>query len=188
MYFLIAGTTLFFIAHLYSSFRTRIPGRDIRERLGYAKFAGLYSLISGIGFALMIWGYGLARPSEIVFTPPEWGRHMAMALMLPAFILLVSCYGPRGYLKQALKHPMLYSVILWSAAHLAANGEMNSVILFGSFLVYAIIDRLAVIGRQTSIKRATIFGDIHAIAIGTLLYWLMIKYLHPMLIGVPITG
>lgn len=188
MYFLIAGVVLFFSTHLYSSFRSRVPGQDIRVRLGSAKFMGLYSLVSGAGFALMIWGYGLARPSELMFSPPEWGRHVTLALMLPAFILLVAAYGPRGYLKQILKHPMLYAVILWAAAHLVANGEFNSAVLFGSFLAYALLNRITVSNRERPVKRVTIFGDIHAILVGALLYWLMIKYLHPMLIGVPVVG
>lgn len=186
MYFLIIGVVLFFSAHLYSSFRNRVSGHDMRVKLGDARFMGLYSLVSGVGFVLIVWGYGLARPSSMVFVSPDWGRHVTMAFMLPAFILLVAAYGPRGYLKQSLQHPMLYGVMFWAVGHLVANGELNSAILFGSFLIYTLINRIAVSKREPSVKRATIFGDIHAILVGALLYWLMIKYLHPMLIGVPV--
>ena len=186
MYFLIIGTALFFTVHLYSSFSSRILGRDIRERFGMAKFMGLYSLFAGLGFVLIIWGYGLARPSPQIYTPPTWGVHVAMALMLPAFILLMAAYGPRGHIKQLTRHPFLYSVILWSGSHLAVNGELNSLILFGSFLAYAVIDRFAVMNRAEDAKRTHIFGDVYAVVIGTLLYWLMTQYLHPMMIGVPI--
>ncbi|PHR54363.1 MAG: NnrU family protein [Robiginitomaculum sp.] len=186
MYFLVIGALVFFAAHLYSTFRTRVPAYDIRKKLGYMKFMGIYSLVSGIGFGLMVWGYGLARPSKLIYTPPEWGAHIALALMLPAFILLVAAYGPRGYMKQSLQHPMLYAVILWAGAHMVANGELNSVILFGSFLAFSIINRLAIAKREQNVKRATIFGDIHAILVGALIYWLMLTYLHPILIGVPI--
>ena len=187
MYVLIAGAALFFLTHLYSSFRTRMPGRDIRVRIGYAKFMGLYSLVTGLGFVLMLWGYGLARPSPIVFNPPEWGRHATLALMLPALILLMAAYGPRGYIKQAVKHPMLLAVILWSGGHLLANGELNSLILFGGFLAYALIDMLAVMSRTIPIKKASISGDLYAVIIGTVLYFLLVKYLHEMMFGMPIT-
>ena len=187
MYFLIAGAAIFFAAHLYSSFRTREPRQDIRERWGAAKYMGLYSLLSGLGFVLMIWGYGLARPSPEVFNPPDWGRHVTMALMLPAMILLMASYGPRGYIKQAVGHPMLISVILWSAGHLLANGEMNSLILFGGFLAYALIDRIAVMSREEAVKRVNVAGDLFAIIIGTVLYFLLVKYLHEMMFGAAIT-
>ena len=188
MYFLIAGTVLFFATHLYSSFRTRMPGRDIRVRMGTMKYMGLYSIFSGLGFALMLWGYGLARPSALVYTPPEWGVHVAMALMLPALILLMAAYVPHSYIKQAVKHPMLLAIMLWSVGHLLANGEMNSLILFGSFLAYAIIDRIAVSGRNLPVKKAGIAGDIYAVVIGTAIYFLFVKYLHELMMGVPVMG
>ena len=162
LYFLIAGCVLFFAAHLYSSFRTRMPSRDVRVSMGEMKFMALYSLVSGLGFVLMIWGYGLARPSPQIFTPPTWGAHVTMAVMLPALVLFF-CNGPHGHIKQAVKHPMLLGVILWAAGHLLANGELNSLILFGSFLAYSLIDRVAVMGRETPIKKPKISGDIFAL-------------------------
>ncbi len=188
MYFLIAGTILFFAAHFYSSFRTRVPGRDIRARMGTMKYMGLYSLVSGLGFALMLWGYGLARPSPQIFTPPDWGVHVTMALMLPALILLMAAYVPRGYIKHTIKHPMLLAVMLWSFGHLLANGELNSLILFGSFLAYVIIDRIAVSSRNLPVKKASIAGDLYAVIIGTAIYVLFVKHLHELTIGVPIMG
>ncbi len=183
MYFLIIGVIIFFATHLYSSFRNRERGRDIREKMGYGKYMGLYSLVTLIGLIFMVWGYGLARPSPLLFSPPTWGRLTNFAFMLPAFILLAASSSPYGYLKQILKHPMLYGILLWSAGHLLANGETNSAILFGSFFIYAVINRFAVMNRPTPVKSASIWGDIIAIVIGVVLYWLMIKYLHPMLIG-----
>lgn len=186
MYYLIFGLILFFATHLYSTFRSREKGHDIKVKMGAGKYMGLYSIISIIGFALIIWGYGLSRPSPTVFNPPDWGRHINLALMLPSFILLISSNAPLGYLKQMLKHPMLYGVILWSVGHLLATGEMNSLILFGSFLAYALVDRMAVSSRPLPVKTASILGDIISIVAGTVLYWVMIKYLHPMWIGVPV--
>jgi len=188
MYFLIVGVVVFFAAHLYSSFRSRISGRDIKVRMGDVKYMGLYSLISGAGFVLMLWGYGLARPSREIYTPPNWGVHVNMGLMLPALILLMAAYGPRGHIKQFVKHPMLLSIMLWSVGHLLANGELNSVIVFGSFLAYAIIDRFAASARDIPVKKVTISGDLFAIIIGVALYFLFTKYLHDMIIGVPVMG
>lgn len=187
MYFLIAGAVLFFAVHLYSAFRTRIPSMDARERVGHARFMGIYSIISLIGFALMIWGYDLARPSPTLFMPPVWGFFVPWVLMLPAFILLMSAYGPRGYIRKFAKHPMLWATILWSLGHLFANAEINSLILFGGFLAFAVIDRFCVSGRPEPVKKTSISGDIFALVTGGALYWATIVYLHPSLIGVSIT-
>jgi len=139
MYFLVAGSLIFFGVHFYSAFRTRVPGKDIRERLGSGRYMAAYGALSLIGFVLMVWGYGLAKPSPELFSPPNWGRLAPYILMLPAFILLVSAYVPRGYIKQYSKHPMLMATILWSFGHFLANGELNSAILFGGFLAFSIV-------------------------------------------------
>jgi len=188
LYFLIAGTLLFFGAHLYSAFRNRMPAHDIRRRLGSAAFMGAYSLIAGAGLVLMVWGYSLADPTTSVYVPPPWGRHVTLAIMLPAFILLIASYGPRGYIKNTVKHPMLLAVILWSGSHLAANGELRSAILFGGFFVYGIIDRLAVMNRPTQVKRVSVVGDLIALVVGAALYYIFLKYLHASWIGTEIMG
>jgi uncharacterized membrane protein len=186
MYFLITGSLIFFAVHFYSAFRTRIPGRDARERLGYARFMGTYSVLSIIGFALMIWGYDLARPSALLFTPPSWASIIPFILMLPAFILLVAAYVPRGYIKHYSKHPMLLATILWSFGHLLANGEVNSVILFGGFLVFSLVDRVSVMNRPDPIKKISSVGDVVAVVLGIVAYGITLKFLHPALIGVAI--
>jgi len=187
MYFLLAGTALFFITHLYSSLRSRETGRDIRVRMGYMSYMGLYSLFAGLGFVLMIWGYGLARPSAIIYTPPGWGMHVTMALMLPALIFLFAAYGPYGYIKQKLKHPMLWGIVLWSFGHLLANGELNSLILFGSFLAYGVIVLIITNSREIAVKKPRIFGDIYAVVVGGLIYFVFVKHLHKLMIGLPVT-
>lgn len=186
MYFLVAGSLLFFAVHFYSAFRSRVPGTDIREKMGSARFMATYSLISLIGFVLMVWGYGLARPSEILFNPPSWGAMITMVLMLPAFILLVASYAPRGYIKQYVKHPMLLATILWSFGHLLSNGEVNSAILFGGFLAFSLIDRLSVMNRMQPIKKVSYIGDVVSIAFGVVLYAVTLVFLHSRFIGVPI--
>ena len=186
MYFLIFGCIIFFATHLYSSFRSRQPNQDIRARLGYVKFMALYGLLSMLGFILIVWGFGLARPSPKLYTPPAWGQHVNMALMLPALILILAAYAPRGIIKTNTKHPMVLGIILWSLGHLLANGETNSVILFGSFFVYGLIDWFASIGRPQPIQKPNLFGDIYAVVIGCVVYYLFVKYLHVMMIGVPV--
>ena len=181
------GLALFFGAHLFSVIRPR-GERDIALRIGRGPFMGLYSLVSVAGFVAMIWGYAHIKPGWIQLgVPPEWGRHIAMALMLPAMILIVAAYmRPVGFIKKAVKHPMLTAVKLWGLAHLLVNWDLSSVILFGSFLAYGVIDRIALKRRGdmgAAAANANVLGDLLSLAVGFALYLLLVYQLHGDLFG-----
>ena len=190
MLYLILGLVIFFGAHLYSTFRTRAPGKDIKQTLGYGPYMGLYSLVSIVGFVLICWGFGATRDAGSLYMAPSWGRHVNLALMLPSLILLVASQLPTGAIKKAVKHPMLVAVKLWAFGHLLANGELNSVILFGSFLAYAVIDRIAVKKRGDNgparDAAVSVMSDVGAVVIGGGLYVAILMWLHPILFGVAI--
>lgn len=192
MIYLILGLVIFFGAHLFTTFRSREAGRDIKVKLGYGPYMGLYSLVSIIGFVLICYGYGAARGAGVLYTAPSWGRHVNMLLMLPALILLVASQLPTGAIKKATKHPMLVAVKLWAFGHLLANGELNSVILFTVFLAYAVIDRIAVKKRgdlgPAKAAPSSLLADVGSVLIGTGLYVAFVLWLHQVLIGVPIIG
>lgn len=189
MTYLILGLIVFFGTHLFSAFRSREPGKDLKARLGYGPYMGIYSLVSIAGFVLIIWGFGAARPSPILYTPPVWLAHINLVLMLAAMILLAAAYLPTGRIKKAVKHPMLAAVKIWAFGHLLANGELNSVLLFGSFLAYGVIDRIAVkkrgdIGPGPDAP-VSAMGDVGAIVIGAAAYAAILYWLHPILFGMP---
>jgi uncharacterized membrane protein len=190
MIFLILGLVIFFGAHLFTTFRPRGPGKDIKVKLGYGPYMGLYSLVSLAGFVLICWGFGATRDAGILYVAPSWGRHVNMALMLPALILLVASQLPTGAIKKAVKHPMLIAVKLWAVGHLLSNGEINSVILFGAFLAYAVIDRIAVKKRGDTgpgpSAKTSMASDIGAVLVGLGLYVAILIWLHPILFGVAI--
>jgi len=158
------------------------------DKTGEWTWKGRYSLVSIFGFLLIIWGYGVVRyDSVVLYTPPLWLQHFSLLLLLPAFILLVAAYFP-GRIKAATKHPMLISVKLWAVAHLLSNGALVDVILFGSFLIWAIWDRISVQHRQPRpIPGApySSFNDIIACVVGLCLYLTFVFWLHELLIGVP---
>jgi uncharacterized membrane protein len=188
MTYLILGLVIFFAGHLFSAFRSREPGKDIKTKLGAGPYMGLYSLVSIAGFALIVWGYGAARPAPILYTPPAFLAHINLLLMVFAMILLAAAYLPTGHIKKAVKHPMLAAVKLWAFGHLLANGELNSVLLFGSFLAYGVIDRIAVKKRGDNGPgpdvAANIMGDVGAVVVGLIAYGAIAFYLHPILFGV----
>jgi uncharacterized membrane protein len=166
--------------------------RDAQAARNQRAWKGLYAVISIAGFALLIYGYGLARQSPVVlWTPPTGMRHLALLLMLPAFPLLLAAYLP-GRIQRATQHPMLLAVTFWAAAHLLANGTLVDVILFGAFLVWAVLDRIAVQRRALprTIPGAPPSGLNDAIALvgGLVIYGVFLAWGHRWLIGVSPLG
>lgn len=166
------------------------------DKLGEKKFKGLVSIASLVGFVLIIHGYGLARLNpQVLWIPPVATRHIAVLLMLFAMIFLVATYIPGNHVKQRLHHPMVVSVKVWSVAHLIANGMAADVLLFGSFLVWAVLDFRAARQRDRAAtpplveaKRPTLSATIMTIMIGAGLWFGFVAYLHLKLFGVSPLG
>jgi len=182
------GLAIFFGAHFYSALRSRAPEKDIKTRLGYGPYMGLYSLVSLVGLVLIIYGYGASRGAGLLYTPPTWMAHLNLVLMIPAMILLIASQIPTGRLKKMSKHPMLLAVKIWAVGHLLANGELNSVILFGSFLAFAVFDRIMVKKRgdigpgPDAVTNSNM--DVIAVIGGIAVWAVLLFWLHPILFGV----
>jgi uncharacterized membrane protein len=186
---LLLGLILFFAAHGLLTLRTA-RAKLIRHVGGEGPWKLLFSAVSAVGLALIVWGYSVA-PTVNVWFPPVWTRHLALLLMLPAAILIVAAYAPTGRIKATVKHPMLTSVKLWALAHLLANGDLASIILFGSFLAFGAYDRISVARRERAGEiLAPAVGparnDAVAVAVGLVLYLAIILWLHRLVIGVPV--
>jgi uncharacterized membrane protein len=111
------------------------------QSMGEAAYKGIYSLASAAALGLVVWGFGVARESPVMLWLPPFGmRHAASLLMVAAFILIVAAYVPGNSIKSWVHHPMVLAVKVWAIAHLLANGSVAHVTLFGSFLVWAVID------------------------------------------------
>ncbi|MEO6293932.1 MAG: NnrU family protein, partial [Burkholderiaceae bacterium] len=140
MNLLVAGLIVFLGLH---SVRIAADGWRSRKlaQWGEGAWKGVYSVASLAGFALIVWGYGQARQQPVVlWVPPVATRHIAATLMLLAMILLVAAYVPGNAIKAKLHHPMILGVKTWALAHLLANGNLADVLLFGSFLLWAVAD------------------------------------------------
>lgn len=187
MALLVIGLILFFGAHCVSIV-TR-PWRDrMAARIGHGPWRGLYSLIALAGLLLIIYGYGAARGRPtILYVPPFWLHYVTIALMLPVFPLLFAAYLP-GRIQRSARHPMLLAVKLWAAAHLLANGALADVLLFGSFLVWAGVDRISVQRRsQRPAAEAPPrkVNDRIALVAGLAVYAVLLLGGHAWLFGVP---
>ena len=140
MIFLVIGLLLFLGLHSLRIVAGDWRGQTI-ARIGAGPWKGIYSILSIVGFVLLVWGYSLAQPqSLLLWIPPVGLRHFASLLTLPAFVLLVAAYVPHNGIKAKVHHPMVLAVKVWALAHLLANGSVADVVLFGSFLVWAIFD------------------------------------------------
>ena len=184
MTLLIISIAVFLGIHLLPTvggWREKLVGR-----LGLNGYKVLFSLLSIASFALLVYGFARA-PLIQVWSPPSWTRWVAIVLMLPAFIFLVAAYVP-GQIKAKLKHPFLVAIKTWALAHLIANGDLASIILFASFLAYAVYDRITLKRRQeTGLITVPATGparnDVIGAVLGVVLYLVFLVWLHPLLIG-----
>jgi len=185
---LLLGLVIFFGGHSVSIVNDPWRGRMV-AKMGEWPWKGLYALVSLIGFMLIVWGYGLARHDPVVvYTPPGWLRPVAMVLLVPVFPLLLATYLP-GRIQAAAQHPMLVATKLWAVAHLLANGMLADVLLFGAFLLWAVLDRISMKHRTQrpvpSVPPSRV-NDLIAVAGGLALYAAFVLWLHGWLIGIPL--
>lgn len=179
------GLALFIGAHLSMGvFRGARQG--FISAIGEGPYKGLYSLVSVIGLVLIYQGWSGADRT-VLYTTPYFLRHLVNLFMLIAFILLAAAYLPAGRIAAGAKHPMLAGVKIWAFSHLLVNGEVRSVILFGAFLAFAVIDRIAVKRRGEPTRPAgPIRNDLIAVAVGGAAFFAVYFYLHRYIAGIPL--
>tara|TARA_B100001105_G_C22386358_1_gene442107 strand:- start:663 stop:1295 length:633 start_codon:yes stop_codon:yes gene_type:complete len=189
---LIAGLLLFLGLHSTRIFAEGFRQRQV-ARMGLNGWKAVYSIVSLVGFVLIVWGYGQARLNPVlIWEPPRGLRHVSVLFTLAAFVLLVAAYVPRNQIKARLHHPMVLAVKVWAFAHLLANGMLADVLLFGSFLVWSIV--LFAVSRRrdrregTVYPRGTLAGTAITVGVGTAVWLLFLFKLHVWLIGVSPLG
>jgi len=202
MAWLILGLVLFLGAH-----STRIFAENWRqailERLGEKAYKGLYTLVSLVGFGLMVFGFDQVRwDSPLLWAPPVWVKHAAALLMLLSLVLLASAYTPRNAIKVKLHHPMVLSVKVWALAHLLANPRLADVVLFGAFLLWSVLnfraarqrDRLVAAATETGAETSVPAPEVsaaatwRAIGIGLVVWAFLLSRGHTWLFGVSPLG
>ena len=188
MLLLALGLLIFIAVH-----SIRLVADDWRTRqiarLGLLRWKALYSIVSLLGFVLIVWGFGAARTApRVLWQAPLFTRHLALLLTLVAFILLTAAYVPGTRIKAKLGHPMLLAVKIWALAHLLANGKAADLLLFGVFLLWSIADYA--VSRRRDRLQGTIYPakgfsrDLLALVVGGGA-WLWFAYFgHAWLIGV----
>ena len=202
MALLLLGLVLFLGAH-----STRVFAENWRqatlERLGEKAYKGVYTLVSLVGFGLMMFGFDQVRwDSPVLWSPPVWAKHGAAVLMLVSLVLLACAYAPRNAIKVKLHHPMVLSVKVWALAHLLANPRLADVVLFGAFLLWSVLnfraarqrDRLAAAAIETGAEAAVPGPEVsaaatwRAIGIGVVVWAFLLSRGHTWLFGVSPLG
>ena len=184
------GLAVFLATHVFVSFRD--ARADVIARVGLPAYRALFALVSLAGLALIVWGYSQYHAHDLiqVWSPPAFIRHITVGLMLFATIFFVAAFIP-SHIKNRLKHPMLASVKTWSLAHLLSNGDLGSILLFGSFLAWGVYARIAAKRRGDLGATAAPSGwtnDIIVLLLGVVIYLALGYAFHPIVIGVPVFG
>jgi uncharacterized membrane protein len=188
---LILGLVIFVAAHVFVT--RRAARAALIARIGFVPYRGLFSLVAIVALVLIVWGFGHYLHNEFrpVWTPPTWMRHVTVALVWPAIILMTAAYI-RGDIYRKLKHPFLAGVKLWAVAHLLSNGDLGGIILFGSILAWAVYDRISLKHRTDAGAPVIPVGgrrnDVIAVVVGTLIYLALGFFFHPWFIGIPVFG
>jgi len=163
------------------------------ERFGEKEYKLLYSVLSIAGFVLLVWGYGLARQNPVVLwnQPPVWTRHLASLLTLVAFVLVAAAYVPGNHLKAKLRHPMILGVKVWALAHLIANNTLADLLLFGGFLLWAVLDYRSSRRRDrtlATVLEANVARTIITVVVGMVAWAVFAMWAHRLLVGVSPLG
>ena len=196
---LILGLILFLGAHSVRIWADGWRDQTI-EAYGEKAFKGVYALVSILGFYLLVVGYSEARLQTVaLWNPPIFTKHISMLLMLLSSILLVATYIPRNHFKMRLGHPMVLSVKVWALSHLLANGNLADLLLFGSFLIWAVLNfRSARARDRAQVQhpdamedvplKPNLFATLIALFGGMALWALITFVLHVKLVGVAPMG
>ena len=189
---LILGLAVFLATHVFVSFRE--ARASVIERVGLPRYRGLFAIVSLVGLALIIWGYAQYRAHDLIqlWSPPAFMRHITIGLVFFAAIFIVAAFFP-SHIKTRLKHPMLAGVKAWALAHLLSNGDLGSVLLFGTFLAWGVYARIAAkrrgdIGAAATPAPDGWTSDVIVVALGTAIFLALGFWFHPYVIGVPVFG
>jgi uncharacterized membrane protein len=188
---LLLGLALFIGTHVFVTLRGARAA--VVDTIGERPYKALVAVLSVVGILLIGFGFGKYRASGWidVWYPPHWTYYVTELLMWPASIFVVAAYI-RGNIWRQLKHPMLVGIKTWAVAHLISNGDLGSIILFGSFLLWAGYDRASLKYRTDPGSPALPVNgrrnDVIAIVVGTVLYVLLGLFFHPLVVGHAVFG
>ena len=187
MIWLWLGVIVWSVVHAMPSMAPGLKA-SLVERLGDGPFKGAFALVIVASIVLMVIGWQSVG-ADVVYEPPVWGRHLAMLLMLVAFLLFAFSHG-KSNMKRYIRHPQLTAVIVWAIGHLVANGDSRSLVLFGVLGLWALVEMVLLNrrdGAPTLPEPRSWSAEFKPVVIGVVLYVVFV-FAHPYLFGVSPIG
>lgn len=180
---LIAGLLLWSVAHL---FKAATPGlrNQVEQKLGKDPYRGLFSLVIVGALVLIVFGWKTAIPQPVYMPPLASGAIISLLVLLGLVLFFASQVA--GNIKRFIRHPQMTGTLLWSAAHLLANGDSRSLTLFGGFAIWALLEIVLINrrdGRRQDPGPAAIKYDVIPVVIGAVVF-AAVLYFHQTLFGV----
>jgi uncharacterized membrane protein len=191
MIWIYAGIVLFAGPHLFSILLPAARGQ-LKQGFGEGTYKGVYSLASLAGLVCLAVGYLQTRsgpPSfSVLYEPFASARHLTMTLVWLGLVLIGASHG-KGYLKAWVKNPMSLGIALWSTGHLLMNGRTALVLIFGMFLIVALLDIiLSTVRGKAPSHQPVIRSDVIAVVAGTVLWLLLALVFHPYALNIAVIG
>jgi uncharacterized membrane protein len=185
MIMLTAGVLLWIAVHLFPA-AAPAARHSLADKMGANPYRGVFTLLILASLLLIVFGWRSTIP-ETVYLPPEWGRHLAMLLVLIGFILFSASHG-RNNIQRVIRHPQLSGVFVWGIAHLLANGESRSIVLFGGFTLWALVS-IVLINRRDGARdkqpAVPFKKDVIAVVGGVVVY-AVVLFSHRWIAGIPL--
>ena len=186
MTLLITGVLLWALVHLTPSVAQPLK-QSLVGKLGENGYKGVFSLLLLLAIALIVFGWRSIEQPQYLYFLPLWTRHLGMLLVVIGFILMGAAnYATR--IKRIIRHPQLTGFILWAVAHLMMNGDSRSIVLFGGFAIWAVLEIIFINRRDTGWVKPEAPGwgvEIRGVVISLLVVGLFI-FIHPWIAGVAI--
>jgi len=181
------GVIVWSVVHAMPSLAPGIRAALI-QRMGENGYKIAFAATIIVSIVLMVIGWQSAV-ADIVYEPPAWGRHLAMLLMLITFLLFAFSHG-KSNMRRFIRHPQLTAVVVWAIAHLLANGDSRSVVLFGVIGLWALVEMVLLNRRDAPPappEPRPWSAELKPVVIGVVIY-VVIVLLHPYLFGVSPMG
>ncbi len=182
MIILILGLALWCGVHFIPTLAIGFRSQCI-AKWGEKKYKIIFALAIVLAVILIVIGWR-ATDSSLVYMPPSWGGHLNALMVLIAFLLIAAAKSTTN-IKRYIRHPQLAGIVFWSSGHLIANGEVRSLILFGTFLLWSILEMILINKRGDWLKPEALplKAEISVVIKGVIIY-LVFLFAHPYLFGV----
>ena len=187
------GVLLWSVVHFIPALVPDIK-KTVVNRYGEYPYKGVFTLLMIVALYLIISGWKSMTPVEpevleLIFTPPDWGVHVAGLLTLIGFILFLAPYPPNN-LKQMMRHPQLIGMACWGVGHLAAVGTARGIVLFGGLTIWAVLEMLLINKRDGAwLKpdRVSHRNDLTMVLFSVLMFMAFLYTHHLLFGGSPLT-